>query len=269
MESLKLEHLIFDSAPADSIEQLFCSWLSDSSVRSKYVVTPNPEMFISSMSDDLFADFLRSADLRVVDSAGIQYAFVAMNNKRVHKNTGVETLDLLAQACVATGKKLLLVGSENDNVVQRAVADFRRRFPGLIVEGISPGVVREGGGVVEFNPSVLDSIRSSSADAVALGLGMRKQEFAMPVLSNILPSAKIFIGVGGAIDMAAGKFKRAPRVLRGRIGLEWLWRLALQPSRWRRILTAAIGFPVVIIWYTLKRGIFLRSTLNFLRFIFS
>ena len=37
-------------------------------------------------------------------------------------------------------------------------------------------------------------------------------------------------GQGGTYDYEAGKIKRAPIWIQ-KIGMEWLWRLALQPSR--------------------------------------
>ena len=47
--------------------------------------------------------------------------------------------------------------------------------------------------------------------------------------------AGVGIGVGGALDYFSGRTPRAPAPLR-RAGLEWAWRLALQPWRWRRQL---------------------------------
>ena len=43
------------------------------------------------------------------------------------------------------------------------------------------------------------------------------------------------IGVGGSFDVLAGRIERAPALVR-RFGLEWLYRLAREPSRWRRQL---------------------------------
>jgi putative (di)nucleoside polyphosphate hydrolase len=57
-----------------------------------------------------------------------------------------------------------------------------------------------------------------------------------------LPSVRLAMAVGGSFDFMTGKRQRAPRWLR-LIGLEWLWRLAIQPTRWRRIYRAVIVFP--------------------------
>lgn len=48
-------------------------------------------------------------------------------------------------------------------------------------------------------------------------------------------NARVAIGVGGALDFAAGKVPRAPRWMQ-RAGLEWLFRLLREPWRWRRML---------------------------------
>jgi N-acetylglucosaminyldiphosphoundecaprenol N-acetyl-beta-D-mannosaminyltransferase len=45
----------------------------------------------------------------------------------------------------------------------------------------------------------------------------------------------VMIGVGGAFDYVAGVVPRAPAWMR-RVGLEWLYRLAQEPWRWRRQL---------------------------------
>ena len=57
-------------------------------------------------------------------------------------------------------------------------------------------------------------------------------------------------GQGGTFDYESGKIKRAPRVIQ-KIGLEWLWRLILQPSRFFRMLV----LPVYLIKITFKKEI--------------
>lgn len=54
------------------------------------------------------------------------------------------------------------------------------------------------------------------------------------------------MGVGGSFDYLTGKQRRAPRWMQV-IGLEWLWRLILQPRRFRRIWNAVIVFPMKMI----------------------
>jgi N-acetylglucosaminyldiphosphoundecaprenol N-acetyl-beta-D-mannosaminyltransferase len=68
--------------------------------------------------------------------------------------------------------------------------------------------------------------------AAAYG-GGRQERFLRDHLGTM--RARLGMGVGGTLDYLAGTARRAPSLVR-RAGLEWLWRLALEPSRWRRQL---------------------------------
>jgi N-acetylglucosaminyldiphosphoundecaprenol N-acetyl-beta-D-mannosaminyltransferase len=46
---------------------------------------------------------------------------------------------------------------------------------------------------------------------------------------------KLVMAVGGSIDFMLGKVPRAPKFMR-QFGLEWLFRLVLEPWRWQRQL---------------------------------
>ncbi|MGH2526820.1 MAG: WecB/TagA/CpsF family glycosyltransferase, partial [Actinomycetota bacterium] len=78
--------------------------------------------------------------------------------------------------------------------------------------------------------------------AVLVGIGAPKQERWIAEHADDIQSARILIGVGGAFDMWAGRLRRAPRPLH-RVGLEWAWRLALEPGRFPRIVRATVVFP--------------------------
>jgi len=58
---------------------------------------------------------------------------------------------------------------------------------------------------------------------------------------------RLAMGVGGSFDFLTQKVRRAPYFWRF-FGLEWLWRLILQPKRGRRIWNAVIVFPIKIIF---------------------
>ena len=67
-----------------------------------------------------------------------------------------------------------------------------------------------------------------------VGLGSPKQE--KWIYDNLrFTGAKAAIGVGGSFDVMAGNVKRAPFIYQ-KLGLEWLYRLIKQPSRFKRML---------------------------------
>jgi N-acetylglucosaminyldiphosphoundecaprenol N-acetyl-beta-D-mannosaminyltransferase len=61
------------------------------------------------------------------------------------------------------------------------------------------------------------------------------------------------MGVGGVFDYLTGRVPLAPAWLR-HLGLEWLYRLAHQPRRWRRILVAVPLFSWRVFCHTLSYG---------------
>ena len=58
------------------------------------------------------------------------------------------------------------------------------------------------------------------------------------------------LGQGGTFDYEAGKIKRAPEVIQ-KLGIEWLWRLILEPSRIVRMLV----LPIYLIKITFTKDI--------------
>jgi len=69
----------------------------------------------------------------------------------------------------------------------------------------------------------------------------------------------VIMGVGGAFDVLAGYVRRAPRVLQA-IGLEWSWRLAMEPRKmWRRYLVTNVEYSWLAAGEVLmRRGVLTR-----------
>lgn len=86
-----------------------------------------------------------------------------------------------------------------------------------------------------------ERIRESGATLVWIGLGAPKQEKWMgEAWQNLRPA--ILLGVGAAFDFHANVVSRAPESMR-KAGLEWLYRLMMQPRRlWKRYLVTNTKF---------------------------
>src|SRR5690606_17076139 len=81
--------------------------------------------------------------------------------------------------------------------------------------------------------SVAEVIGASRPALLLAGMGFPKQEELLAAHSQAL-GATLMIGVGGALDVFAGRQMRAPLWLR-RIGLEWAYRVARNATRFRRL----------------------------------
>jgi N-acetylglucosaminyldiphosphoundecaprenol N-acetyl-beta-D-mannosaminyltransferase len=99
----------------------------------------------------------------------------------------------------------------------------------LSVAGTRSGYFRD-----EESPHVASAIAASGARILLAGMGFPRQEYWLAAHLRET-GCGVGIGVGGSFDVIAGRIERAPEPVR-RLGLEWLYRLAKEPRRWRRQL---------------------------------
>jgi len=141
------------------------------------------------------------------------------------------TLALCARAAEAGWPVFFLGGAEG--VAERLADMLRQLCPGLRVAGAVGPPFREP--TPEEERALVESLNSSSAELVFVGLGCPKQERWMADHRELL-RAPVLLGVGAAFDFHTGRVPQAPRWMM-RAGLEWLYRLLQEPRRlWRRYL---------------------------------
>ena len=87
------------------------------------------------------------------------------------------------------------------------------------------------------SPAIAEQIRRSQTDLLFVAMGSPAQEFW--IAENLeRTGARFAMGVGGSFDHLSGRKPRAPRWMQ-RAGLEWAWRIWLEPRRlfWRYFTT--------------------------------
>jgi N-acetylglucosaminyldiphosphoundecaprenol N-acetyl-beta-D-mannosaminyltransferase len=77
--------------------------------------------------------------------------------------------------------------------------------------------------------NLLRRIAAAKPQIVLVGFGNPKQEIWIHRHKDRLPPA-VFIGIGGSLDMIAGKLRRAPRWVQ-KLHLEWMFRMSQEPTR--------------------------------------
>lgn len=86
----------------------------------------------------------------------------------------------------------------------------------------------------EEENDLIDKINSTKPDILLVGLGAPKQE--LWIHNNMYRlNCKVMIGVGGSIDIFAGKVSLTPEFIR-KAGFEWLHRLLREPRRIKRMM---------------------------------
>lgn len=212
--------------------------------RTFRIYTPNPEILLRARADREYADVLNSADLALPDGTGVALVESVRARRRVRRWPGVEVGALLLELAAEHGVTVAFLGGAGD-VAERAAARWRTRLPGLRIEVVGASFPIDDDGIArpfERDPEIVEEIRAAAPAIVLVGLGAPKQERWIARHTGDLPTVRIAIGIGGAFDMWAGRLRRAPRFLH-RIGLEWVWRLALEPARLPRIVRATVVFP--------------------------
>lgn len=193
-----------------------------------FVATVNSEFIMMAKRDEKFLDVLNKADLNVADSMGTAVAKLIMGGKVYGRVTGV---DLVETLCQKSAEKSVTVGFLGGfSPIARELAKRQRgRYENLKISYAEAG-----------NPSARfdsrlrrDLKKAGRIDILFVAYGMGTQEFWIERNRNTLDIG-VFIGVGGAFDYLSGVKKRAPIALQ-RVGLEWLFRLLREPSRFKRM----------------------------------
>lgn len=213
------------------------------------VTTPNPEMLVRASKDTEFMEALRSADLAIPDGFGLLLVGRIKGLRIPERIPGSEFVDDIAAVAAARGVSVYLLGGRGD-VAEKAANALRMRHPGLRIAGADGGGELKTGadGALDTETAVFQRILTARPEILLVAFGHGAQELWIRRHLADLPSVRLAMGVGGTFDFLAGTAKRAPKFLR-KTGLEWLWRLIVEPWRFGRIWTAVAVFP----WLALRR----------------
>lgn len=188
-----------------------------------FVITANPEFVMLARRDPEVALVARDADLVVADGTGVVVGSRLLGDG-LSRVAGRLLVARLIPELGRRGASIFLLGAAT-GVAERAADALRRREPDLRIAGCYAGLPDDA--------ETAAHVRAAAPDVVLVAYGMPKQERWIARNLSSLPSVKLAIGVGGVFDQLAGVQRVPPAVLH-RVGLEWLWRLLLDPSRWRR-----------------------------------
>jgi len=205
-----------------------------------YIVTPNPEFVMAARKDIEFQNILNKADLAIPDGVGLK-----LSGKIKNTTPGIDLMEKMVELAEDLGYTVGFLGGK-DGVAEKCTECLKKKCPGLKVVFVDDGPeVNSEGDVIARNPAFggmtkqffTGDRRASLAmtervDILFVAFGQVKQE---KWIAKNLPylSIKIAMGVGGSFDYLSGKVKRAPKWMRN-FGLEWLFRLAVQPWRLKR-----------------------------------
>ena len=206
-----------------------------------WIVTPNVDhLRIISERPDLLR-MMNEASLRVADGMPLVWASRLQGTPLPERITGAGLILSLTAAAARAGASIFLLGGDPGDA--EAAADILKRAnPDLKIAGIMcprPGFESDPHQMTEIG----DVLQAAKPDIVYSCFGFPKQELVIRALRDRLPSAW-WLGLGGSLAIVSGRTRRAPRWMQN-VGMEWLWRLGLEPRRlFQRYLVKDLPFAI-------------------------
>lgn len=193
--------------------------------KAAYVVTPNPEIILEAEHNQELQYALGAASLVLPDGIGVIYSAKILGTPLEGRVTGIDFATGMLKELAKRNGSVYLLGAK-PGVAVLAGENMEEMFPGLRVVGTHDGYFDDEG-------PVIDEINRVKPDFLFVCLGFPKQEIFMHENTSRL-DVGIMAGLGGCLDVFSGQVDRAPEAFQ-KAGLEWLYRLYKEPSRFRRM----------------------------------
>ena len=222
------------------------------------IFTPNPEFLVLASRNPAFKNLLNQSDINIPDGIGLIWASKFLKTKPLLKNrvAGVDLVSEIFQKGQESGWKIGVVGNRRGDIKEatKQIEILRQKFSNLQIANYQENerydLILACQGMGEQERWVIDkqSLLLCSKQSLLL---CSKQSLSLRDNGNKV-MAKVFVGIGGSLDLISEFTKRAPRLIR-EIGLEWLWRLVHNPKKhFARVVNAIIVFPWLVIREKLK-----------------
>lgn len=218
------------------------SWADD---RGMHVVTLNAEMVIQAQNDTELDRIVRHAHLIVPDGAGAVWA-LRMDGHQAYRVPGIELAYKALSSAARHKLPVALIGGRRE-VLDKLLEVISSQHPGIDVVASHDGFF--GGDEEE---TMIDEIVEKQPRLILVAMGVPRQELFIDRWQAQFSKA-VVIGVGGSFDVWAGYTKRAPAFFR-KLHLEWFYRMASEPWRAKRIMSALPSFACQVMTARLLGG---------------
>jgi N-acetylglucosaminyldiphosphoundecaprenol N-acetyl-beta-D-mannosaminyltransferase len=208
-----------------------------------YVVTPNAHHVSLLRDSEAFRRVYDGAWLSLADGMPLVWASRILGSPVPEKVSGSDLFPALCKAIAGTQLRVFLLGGLPGSA-EGAARVLESRYPGLRITGSHCPPYGFEHDPVE-GPRAIAAVREAAPHLLFVALGAPKQELWMHDNRERL-GVPVSIGVGGSFEFVAGMVRRAPKWMR-RSGLEWLFRLGMEPRRlWKRYLVTNTRFLGIV-----------------------
>ena len=233
-ERIELFGCTFDPVTLASALERVDRWIAERTAL-RQAVGVNMDHLLKCNEEPRFAALVNRSDLVLADGQPVVWLSRRYGSRPLPARVAVpDLMEAMFHFGNARGWRFYFLGAKDEQNAA-AVENTQRRFPGLQIVGRHHGYYG-----VEDEAGIAADIAATQADVVLIAISSpKKEEF---VDRNREALGPIFVmGVGGCFDILAGLHSRAPRLLREN-GLEWAWRILLEPNRFGRRILHDVSF---------------------------
>ena len=227
-ERLKILGVEIDNINIDEAGKITKELIENSNKSCELIVAPNVEFIMTAQKDKEFFDILKSAKLATPDSVGVEIAGKLQKKPLKQRIPGQAYFRKVLECGEKEGWTFYLLGGKGDTV-QKAIDNIKKMYPKINIVGAHEGFFEK-----DSEQQVIDEINTLQPNVLFVAMGAPAQEKWIYKHKNEL-KVDVSAGQGGTFDYEAGNIRRAPRWIQ-KIGMEWFWRLILQPSRIVRMM---------------------------------
>jgi len=213
-------------------------------------VVVNAAKMVSLRDDPQLRRIVADCEIVNADGQSIVWASRLLGEPLPERVAGIDLMDRLLALAAAEGFPVYFLGARQE-VLEEAVRRLCETYPGLPIAGYRNGYFGP-----EEDAEVCEAINRSGAKLLFVAMSSPKKELWLAEHRSTL-RVPFMMGVGGALDVAAGLTRRAPKSMQ-KLGLEWAYRLMQEPRRLfsRYVRTnARFTWLVVRSWIGRRRGV--------------
>lgn len=215
--------------------------IEESHKSCKMVFAPNTEFIMTAQKDKEFFDILQESELSTPDSVGVMWGAKLQKKFFPERIPGQAYFRKIVELSNQEGITIYLLGGE-PGIAEKARDNLVEKFPHVKIVGVHHGFFDE-----QEEQDVINEINQLQPNVLFVALGAPRQEKWI-YQNRARLKVDVAAGQGGTYDYEAGKVKRAPSIVQ-KLGIEWLWRLLMQPKRIIRMRV----LPIYLIKLILKK----------------
>jgi exopolysaccharide biosynthesis WecB/TagA/CpsF family protein len=189
------------------------------------VTSANGQVISACARDSSVHSLFCAADL--IHADGMPLVFASRLKCAMPLPERVATTDLfhdVARLAERSGARFYLLGGTTE-VIEMAARNVNRLYPRLVIAGYRNGYFE-----AYEEPLVIETINRTRPDVLWVGLGIPAEQAFSLRNRDKLTGVGIIKTSGGLFDFLSGRNRRAPAWMQA-AGLEWLYRMALEPRR--------------------------------------